>query len=120
MQYLPVRLDMVFEQVRCACKDKVKSRLIDVGSDHGYLAVRCLEEGLADLAVCTEIHKAPAVRSRTALEDAGFSDVSEVFVTDGLTGVPLAENDIVVIAGMEGLTLQISLTGRSRIIKKMY
>ena len=105
MQNLTVRLEMVFEQVRCAAKGKDSGRIIDVGSDHGYLAVRCLEEGLVERAVCTEIHKAPAKRSEIALKEAGFADVSEVFVTDGLTGVPLKDGDIVVMAGMGGLNI---------------
>ncbi len=105
MQSLTTRLEMVFKQVRSARGSVKDGRLIDVGSDHGYLAVRCLEEGLVSNAVCTEIHKAPAQRSEKALIDAGFREVSEVFVTDGLNGVPLKENDIISIAGMGGLNI---------------
>ena len=112
MQDLPIRLEMVFEQVRTARRELGPGRIIDVGSDHGYLAVRCLEEGIADSAVCTEIHADPAKRSGEALAQAGFADVSSVFVTDGLNGVPLKENDIVVIAGMGGLNI-IDITGRA-------
>ncbi|MCR4556634.1 MAG: class I SAM-dependent methyltransferase [Saccharofermentans sp.] len=105
MQILTVRLEMVFEQVRMACKEPGAGRVIDVGSDHGYLAVRCLEEGLAGSVVCTEIHKEPAKRSEEALNEAGFADQSKVFVTDGLAGVLLKDKDIVVIAGMGGLNM---------------
>ena len=105
MQDLPIRLEMVFEQVKTAAQGKEHTRVIDVGSDHGYLAVRSLEEGVAENAVCTEIHKAPAQRSLDALVEAGFGDCSEVFVTDGLQGVPLKSGDIVVIAGMGGLNI---------------
>lgn len=105
MQILTVRLEMVLEQVRKACKEPGSGRVIDVGSDHGYIAVRCLEEGLAGSVICTEIHKAPAQRSADALEEAGFGDCSEVYVTDGLKGVPLQAGDTVVIAGMGGLNI---------------
>ena len=105
MQILTERLEMVFEQVRNACKEPGAARIIDVGSDHGYIAVRCLEEGLAGSVICTEIHKAPAQRSEDALTEAGFEDCSEVFVTDGLKGVPLQSGDIIVIAGMGGLNI---------------
>jgi len=105
MQELTVRLEMVFDQVREARKDACSGRVIDVGSDHGYLAVRCLEDGIAESAVCTEIHKAPAQRSEDALIEAGFGECSEVFVTDGLKGVPLMAGDTVVIAGMGGLNI---------------
>ena len=105
MQILPSRLNMVFEQVRTACKEPGSARIIDVGSDHGYIAVRCLEEDIAGYVICTEIHKAPAQRSEDALVEAGFEDRSEVYVTDGLKGVPLQAGDIIVIAGMGGLNI---------------
>ncbi len=105
MQELTVRLGMVFEQVIKAREENGPGRLIDVGSDHGYLAVRCLEDGIVDSALCTEIHEAPAVRSRQALVQAGFGEVSGVYLTDGLNGVPLRDKDIVVIAGMGGLNI---------------
>ena len=73
--------------------------------DHGYLAIRCLEEELLILLICTEIHKAPAQRSEDALIEAGFEDRSEVYVTDGLKGVPLMTGDMVVMAGMGGLNI---------------
>ena len=105
MQVLPIRLEMVFGQVKTAASGNEHTRVIDVGSDHGYLAVRSLEDEIAESAVCTEIHKAPAQRSLDALIDAGFGECSEVFVTDGLKGVPLRSGDIVVIAGMGGLNI---------------
>lgn len=105
MQSLTVRLEMVFGQVRTAASGKEPGRVLDVGSDHGYLAVRCLEEGVARSAVCTEIHEPPARRSEKALADAGFAGRSVVSVTDGLIGISLQAYDIVVIAGMGGLNI---------------
>ena len=105
MQDLTVRLEMVFGQVKDARSKTGPCRVIDVGSDHGYLALRCLEEDQAQTAICTEIHKAPAKRSEMALIDAGYKDRSSVIVTDGLKGVKLQKDDIIVIAGMGGLNI---------------
>lgn len=105
MQPLTVRLEMVFDQVRNACTEPCQTRVIDVGSDHGYLAVRVLEENIASSVICTEIHKGPAERSENALNEAGFGDRSEVYITDGLKGIPLKAGDIIVIAGMGGLNI---------------
>ncbi len=105
MQILPVRLEMVLEQVRSSVQIEGSTRIIDVGSDHGYLAVRCLEESIADSVICTDIHESPAKRSMNALVEAGFEEVSEVYTTDGLRGVPLMKGDVIVIAGMGGLNI---------------
>ena len=86
MQNLTVRLEMVFGQVKASASGSSGVRVIDVGSDHGYLALRCLEDGIAKNAVCTEIHEGPARKSQAALKGAGYSEVSEVHVTDGLIG----------------------------------
>jgi len=97
---LSIRLSMVLN----LAPDST-SRLIDVGSDHGLLALEALKTNVATTVVCTDIHKAPAEKSRICLAMAGYSSVSEVFCTDGLKGVPLMENDTVVIAGMGGLNI---------------
>lgn len=105
MQQLSVRLETVFESVRDSRAGLDRGRVIDIGSDHGFLSVRCLEEGVSDYAVCTDIHKGPAMKSLDSLEQAGFKDRCRVEVTDGLDGIRLNANDIVVIAGMGGLNI---------------
>ena len=105
MQQLSTRLETVFETV-CDSRSKLgRGRVVDIGSDHGYLSVRCLEEGVSDHAVCTDIHKEPASRTRNLLVQSGFGDKCTVSVTDGLDGISLEANDIVVIAGMGGLNI---------------
>ena len=105
MQQLSVRLESVFELVRESRASLGRGRVIDIGSDHGFLSVRCLEEGVSDHAVCTDIHEAPAQKSRSSLIMAGFKDKCTVKVTDGMDGIELQPNDIVVTAGMGGLNI---------------
>jgi len=96
---LSVRLNDVCRE---AFSEGRAPRLIDVGSDHGHLACFALSSGLADTAVCTDIHEAPAKRTETCLKQNGFSDRSSTYCTDGLDGVPLQEGDVVVMAGLGG------------------
>lgn len=105
MIHLSSRLSAVFDQVSAARSAIGPGRVIDVGSDHGLLAVSCLENGIASGVICTEIHQGPADHSKEALKEAGFEDRSEVMVTDGLNGISLRKGDIVVIAGMGGLNI---------------
>ena len=102
---LSSRLSAVFDQVSAARKELGPGRVIDVGSDHGLLAVACLENGIANRVICTEIHEEPSKHSAEALREAGFEERSQVFVTDGLNGIMLEKGDIIVIAGMGGLNI---------------
>jgi len=102
---LSSRLKAVYDQVDAARKELGPGRVIDVGSDHGLLAVSCLENKIATSVICTEIHEGPADHSKEALKEAGFEDVSDVFVTDGLNGIKLEKGDVIVIAGMGGLNI---------------
>ena len=105
MVNLSSRLSAVFDQVAAARSELGQGRVIDVGSDHGLLAVACLESGVATNVICTEIHEGPADHSKEALKEAGFEDRSQVFVTDGLNGIKLEKGDVIVIAGMGGLNI---------------
>lgn len=111
MQQLSDRLETVFELVRESRSGLEHGRVIDIGSDHGFLSVRCLEEGVSDYAVCTDIHEAPAQKSKSSLIMAGFKDRFTVIVTDGMRGISLQPADIVVTAGMGGLNIIDIFTG---------
>ena len=99
------RLSAVLDHVSLARAVLGPGRVIDVGSDHGQLAVACLENEIATEVICTDIHEGPASRSRQSLKDAGFEERSSVFVTDGTDGIELMPGDVVVIAGMGGLNI---------------
>ena len=105
MTDLPVRLDTIFAEVKKARQALGPGRVLDVGSDHGLLSLKCLEEDAASYVICTDINPDPASKSRLLLKQNGFSDRSEVIVTDGLNGVKILPGDIIVIAGMGGLNI---------------
>ena len=77
------------------------ARIADVGTDHGYLVIRLLQDGKAASAVATDIRPGPLSRAE---ENARAYDVSSLrfCLCDGLDGVSEEEVDTVVIAGMGG------------------
>jgi tRNA (adenine22-N1)-methyltransferase len=83
----------------------VSFRLIDVGSDHGFLSSYVLERRLAQSVIATDIHQAPAERTREYLSRQGFSQQSEVYCRDGLSGIMVQKDDTVIIAGIGGLEI---------------
>lgn len=96
---LSIRLQTIFDSIP---SDVNRDRFIDVGSDHGHLTCYALKFGGFKRSVSTDIHKDPAEKTRQYLEENKLSSVSEVYCTDGLDGVALEYNDVVVMAGLGG------------------
>lgn len=99
------------DRLRCIAEEiPLCRRLIDVGSDHGLLSAYVLETKRSRTVVCTDIHRAPAQRTREYLARKGFSDQSAVFCCDGVSDIALDQDDVVVIAGLGGLEMVRILT----------
>ena len=79
------------------------ARLVDVGTDHGYLPLLLLEEGRVLSAIATDIAPGPLGRARQAAGERGTA--LDCRLCDGLAAVSPEEADTVVIAGMGGETI---------------
>ena len=74
----------------------------DVGTDHAYLPIHLVREGIVSRAVACDINEGPIESARAHIAAAGLSDRIATLRTDGLCGVePFAPNDILVF-GMGG------------------
>lgn len=78
----------------------------DVGTDHGYVPVWLLQNGVARLAFATDINRGPLSRARQVAQDYGEQERMSLILCDGLRGVQPHAADTVVIAGMGGETIQ--------------
>lgn len=81
------------------------TRLIDVGCDHGLLAVHELQSHKCERALAIDIEAAPLCRAELALAEHGLAERSSCLLNNGLQGVELKAGDCVVIAGMGGLEI---------------
>jgi tRNA (adenine22-N1)-methyltransferase len=77
----------------------------DVGTDHGYVPVWLLQNGIISRAVGTDINHGPLSRAAQVSADYGVSDRLELRLCDGLTGLLPHCADTVIIAGMGGETI---------------
>ena len=74
----------------------------DIGTDHAYLPIYLMQEGLISRAVACDVNEGPIESARAHIEAAGLSDRIQTLHTDGLHGVePFAPDDILVF-GMGG------------------
>ena len=99
---LTARLQAVYDVTLKWRNLDCKGRLIDVGSDHGYVSLEGLITGDYEFVVATDIHENPAAKTAEILAINGYKDKSLVVCTDGLNGVDLKPGDVVIMAGLGG------------------
>lgn len=95
------------------------SRVADIGTDHGYLAVHLVERGDVDYVVAGDIHEGPLASARELINHRNLSDKIAVRLGDGLAVVQSGEVDTVVIAGMGGTTMVHILAKHETLARKL-
>ena len=77
-------------------------RIADIGTDHAYLPIYLVREGIVSHALAADINEGPIQSARANIAAAGLTDRIETLRTDGLCGVePYAPDDILIF-GMGG------------------
>lgn len=76
----------------------------DVGTDHGYIPIWLLQQGICTFAVASDINRGPLDRARENGIRYGVSDRLALYLCDGLDGVEPEKNGItdICICGMGG------------------
>ena len=84
-----------------------KSRFaVDVGTDHGYLAVWLVQNGRAERVTATDIRPGPLSSARAAVERCGLGGRIRLELCNGLDFEGADEADTVYAAGMGGETIE--------------
>ncbi len=78
--------------------------VIDVGTDHGYVPVWFVENGLFRRVAASDINAAPLERAKSTARERDALDKIDFYLSDGLKAVP-GRFETVVIAGMGGETM---------------
>lgn len=74
----------------------------DIGTDHAYLPIYLVQEGLADRALACDIRKGPLSSATGNIRRAGLEDRIKTLLTDGLHGVEPFAPDHILVFGMGG------------------
>ena len=85
------------------------AKLVDVGTDHGYLPAALIQQGKLCSAIATDIGDEPLLHAQRTAEEYGIKTI-DFRLCDGLQGVAPDEVDTIVIAGMGGETIISILT----------
>lgn len=81
------------------------SRVADVGTDHAYLPVWLVENGICPSAIASDIGEGPLDSARHTVTAAYLTDRISLRLGDGLSRIEAAEVEDIVIAGMGGETI---------------
>ena len=74
----------------------------DIGTDHAYLPIYLVREGIALRAVAADINRGPILSAEENVRAVGLSDRIDLLQTDGLHGVREYHPDDILIFGMGG------------------
>lgn len=96
------------------------SRVADIGTDHGYLAVALIKQGKSEFVVAGDKNRGPyEAAKRTVHEHAlGESQIS-VRLGDGLEVIKPGEVDTVCIAGMGGILMNTILEASPEVTARL-
>lgn len=78
------------------------ARMVDVGTDHGYVPIALLRAGKVRTAIATDLREGPLARARQNAAFYGVTDTLSLRCCNGLSAVLPEEADDIVIAGMGG------------------
>ena len=81
------------------------SRTADIGTDHGYVPVYLVENGIVPSALAMDVRKGPLARAEETVTGAGLSDRIDLRLSDGLEKLKPGEADTAVLAGMGGMLI---------------
>ncbi|MCI8566130.1 MAG: SAM-dependent methyltransferase [Lachnospiraceae bacterium] len=85
----------------------------DVGTDHGYVPIYLIENGIASRAVAMDVRSGPLKRAAGHVRRQGLQERIDLRLSDGLDGLKPGEADTVIISGLGGpLMIEILKRGR--------
>jgi len=110
---LSPRLQAVAELVEPGLK------IADIGTDHAYLPVYLVRQGIIPSAVAIDIHQGPYESALRQVESQGLSDKIAVVLGNGLEPLKEGQVEAVVLAGMGGSTMLEVLKARPEIVAEL-
>ena len=82
------------------------NRLVDVGCDHGYLAISLVSSGICPGAIAMDVREGPLAAAKAHIAESGLNDYRDVRFSDGLAACRPGEADTMVCAGMGGRLME--------------
>ncbi len=81
------------------------TKFADIGTDHAYLPVFLIQNGIIDNAIAADLRKGPLENAKETVELYNLIDKIELRLSDGLNNFTKGEVNEIAVAGMGGLLI---------------
>ncbi len=95
----------------------IGSRVADIGTDHGYIPIYLVQQGIAQSCIATDINKGPVANAKRQIARYGLKDI-EVRLGPGLSPLQQGEADVLMISGMGGYLIRDILQDALPLVQK--
>lgn len=93
----------ISERLKCVASLVSKgARVADIGTDHAYLPIYLVQNGISNKVYACDVRKEPLRRAKLHIDEYGLSDKITTKLCDGLKGINKGDVDTVTICGMGG------------------
>ncbi|UWG96750.1 class I SAM-dependent methyltransferase [Dehalobacter sp. DCM] len=95
------------------------SKVGDIGTDHAYLPLFLIQQGIIREAVGIDVHQGPYISAMENVNAYGLQNVLRIRHGDGLIPLVPGEVDTLVIAGMGGVTMLEILASKPEVLQRI-
>jgi tRNA (adenine22-N1)-methyltransferase len=110
---LSIRLKAIASMV------ETSTRVVDVGTDHGYVPIYLVKNNVIKGAIASDINKGPVEKARKNVQSNGLSHKINCRLGSGLSTINSGEVQVAIIAGMGGNLIRDILEADLEIVKQL-
>lgn len=93
---------MITPRLKCILKYVNKKTVADIGTDHAYIPIRLILDGICDKVIASDIKPGPVGAAKRHVSKYGLSEFIEIRLGEGLKPIEAGEAEQIIIAGMGG------------------
>ncbi|SQC02730.1 putative SAM-dependent methyltransferase [Clostridium tetanomorphum] len=110
---ISLRLKTIADMVnKCQC-------CADIGTDHGYLPIYLVKNGILNKVIASDINKGPIEKAKKNIKAEGLNEFIECRIGGGLTTIKPGEVNLAIIAGMGGNLIRDIIEESNNIFKSL-
>lgn len=77
----------------------------DIGTDHGYIPIELINNGVTPHGIASDINKGPLLRAQANIQKHNLESYIETRLGSGLSTLSAGDAEVIIIAGMGGILI---------------